>query len=872
MDNLGSLVVDDFSGGMTDFIVGGPTNQYEIAQNLYIDENKDLMTRPGSRPKYEYRITATEVPRVIIPYNNEFLVQAEDKIYSLGASSATAVNLVGQSFAVKSADENTKVFQNFWNNNIILTADDLSYPLKLWKDNASAYRLERLGMPYVLLPYLIRLANDIKAEFNAHIVDLSEHSSTGVADQVSAADATDLDTLLTLTNELLTKYTSHLANTGIHPGAIAGSQSLDQAEIQTIFGAATALADLKKKYNIHDDDGTAHTAGAASNAVTEKATLGELLSSAGGAGSSYLYALHFRYTYQTADKTFIENSDVLYMEIDNVGAPNTNNITITLPQLTALEGYNISNIKVAIFRTFNGGQTFFQIGEVPANQATYVDSKSDTDIENGSPMYVEGGILPDEPPPRSKYSVIANDIVVLGHIKDGTRELPNFVQISKQARPYSFPNTFRQEFENDVVGLGYINTYPIVFLKDKIYRLEVSLDSFGRGFTRKRLISDSIGAVNHESIVNTKVGVFFAGPDGFYFTDGFNSKRISTDLNRTYVALRDKANITGCYDSLLNRVLWSVKKIKRSGLEDYNDTIFVAHLDYRTPKDGFAITFFSGGNTPTNFLVSGIEYDDFGDANNLLTLDPRGYLLYYANDFLDDVMVSTTLTPDNWNRETIIHRFDSMAYDFGEPRKRKWVPKVNVNAQNRSTVSLLIESANDNTGSYQPMTSIVDNSNIAWGDPTIPWGDPTALWNLLPIISHWRHFPATRQGVRCMYKQVRFTNAFVEIENSNDLGPVSIDSSTSTITLLSHPTKDWLDTAVNYYIAFEHQNYEFNYLITSLSGADLVVDDSANTLTDSSSTLWKIRGYKKGDIINIANFALAYAPISMTQSPPAVTL
>jgi hypothetical protein len=170
------------------------------------------------------------------------------------------------------------------------------------------------------------------------------------------------------------------------------------------------------------------------------------------------------------------------------------------------------------------------------------------------------------------------------------------------------------------------------------------------------------------------------------------------------------------------------------------------------------------------------------------------------------------------------------------------------------------------------MTSIVDNSNIAWGDPTIPWGDPTALWNLLPIISHWRHFPATRQGVRCMYKQVRFTNAFVEIENSNDLGPVSIDSSTSTITLLSHPTKDWLDTAVNYYIAFEHQNYEFNYLITSLSGADLVVNDSANTLTDSSSTLWKIRGYKKGDIINIANFALAYAPISMTQSPPAVTL
>jgi hypothetical protein len=871
MDNLGSLVVDDFSGGMTDFIVGGPTNQYEVAQNFNIDENRDLMTRPGSRPKFDYRITSTEVPRVIIPYLNEFLVQAESKVYRMGSTSATAVNLVGETYAIKDADQHTKVFQNFWNGNVILTVDDLSSPLKLWKDDSGNYRIEKLGLPYILLPYLIRLANDIKTEFNAHIVDLTEHSSSGIADEATLPDATDLDSLLELTNELLEKYESHLSNTGIHPGAIDQDQRLDRKEIQTIFGAAKALSELKTKYNLHDNDGTAHSNGAGGNVVTEKSTVNELISSAGGIGNSYLYALHFRYTYRTEDKTFVENSDVLYLEADNVGAPDAHNITITLPELTALEGYNVSDIRVGIFRTFDGGQTFFQVGDVPASQATFVDNRSDTDIENGAPLYVEGGILPDEPAPKCKYSVIVNDIVVLGHIKDGVRELPNFVQISKQARPYSFPNTFRVEFENDVVGLGYINTYPIVFLQDKLYRLEVSLDSFGRGFTRRRLISDAIGAINHESIVNTKIGVFFAGADGFYFTDGFNAKRISTDINRTFIGLRDKSEITGCYDNLLNRVMWSVKRVVREAINDFNDTIFVAHLDYPTPKDGFAFTFYNGGNSPTNFLVSGLDYDSFGDANNLLRLDPRGYLLFHSDEFFDDVFVSTLKDPEDWDKETIIYRFDSMAYDFGEPRKRKWVPKLNINAQNQSTVSLLLESSNDNTGAYEPMVPVIDNSNIAWGDPTIPWGDPTALWNLLPIISHWRHFPATRQGIRCMYKQVRLTNAFVEIENSNDLGPVSINAVTGVVTLLSHPAKVWLDQAINYFIAFEHENYEFNYLITNISGADITINDSANTLTPSSSALWKIRGFKKGDILNLSNFALAYAPITMTQTPPGVT-
>ena len=863
MDNLQALVIDDFSGGMTDFIVGADPRQNEIVKNMVIDQNRDCIIRPGSRPKFEYRIASNKVPRLIAPYLGEFLVQATDNLYFMDTSSATKIDVVGKSYAFLNATSSSQIIQNFWNDNIVFTSEDLIFPLKCWKNQSSTYKLERLGMPHILLTYLIRLANDLKTKYNAHIVSLTEHSATGVTNAVTSPNATDLESLLTLTNELLADYEAHLSHSAIHPGAVASSFRLEERSVTTIFGAANALANMKAKYNLHDDDAVAHTLGAAANQVTVDSTLSEIVSSAGGTGNNYIYALHYKYTYQTTLKTFIENSDVLYVEISNVGAPNANNITIDLPVLTALDEYNVADIKVAIYRTFNNGQSFFKLDEVPASQSTYVDAKSDTDIENNAPLYTEGGVLPDEPPPKSKFSVIVNDTLVLGYIKDGTLTLPNFIQFSKQGRLYSCPSSFRQEFEEDVTGLGYVNVYPIVFLRNKVYRVEGSFDSFGKGFTRKRLISDSIGSINHKSIVNTKIGVFFAGPDGFYFTDGFNTKKISTDLNETYRALATKGLIEGTYDKLNNRVMWSAKA---DSSNTYNDVIYVAHLDYPTPKDGYAFTFFNGGTDVSNFLVSGIGFDSFGGNNDLLRLDSRGYLIYHNESFTDDTFINTAKTPDNWDTTAIIYQIDSVALDFGNARVRKWVPKININALNASALSLQIQSANDNTGQYVNLTKITDQSNISWGDPTVIWGEDTVLWNLLPIISQWRYFPAILQSIRCMYKQVRFTNAYIEIDDSSIIGPCSVDGTANTATLLSHPAQDWISEGVNYYISFAHEDYAFEYKITNINAAVLTLDDGASTLTNSASTAWKIMGYKKGEVLSLSTYVLSFNPISMTQA------
>jgi len=859
MDNLGALPIDDFSGGMTDFTIGGDIRQNEIIKNMVIDENKDLITRPGSRPKFEYRITTNEVPQVIIPYSTEFLVQAESSLYFMDSGSATAINVTGGSDAFTGATSSSKIRFSRWNDNVVLTSSDMIYPLRAWKNQSSTYKLERLGMPHILLTYAITLANDIKAKYNAHAVDTGEHSSAETS-LITSPDATDLDTLLTLASELLTDYELHLDNSGIHPGAT--SNRLEQRDFTTIYGAATALTDLKAKFNAHDADGTAHTSGGSSHQVTAKSTATELISSAGGSGSSYLYALHYKYTYQTLDKTFIENSDILFLEVSNVGTPNAQNITITLPNLSSMSEYDVSNISVAVYRTFDGGQDFFKLDEVPANTATYVDSKTDLAIENNAPIYSAGGILADEPPPRSKFNVIVNDTLVLGHIKDGNLELPNFIQFSKPNRLYSCPSQFRLEFDEDVKGLGYINTYTIVFCESKIYRVEGGFSSTGEGFVRKRLISDTVGTLSHESIVNTKSGVFFASEDGFYFTDGFQYKKISTDINKTFKALASVTDIKGTYSKLNNRVLWSAK---RDSSNTYNDTIYVAHLDYPTIKDGFAFSFFDGGEDGSNFSVSGIGFDNEAGNNNLLRLYPNGYFIYHDDILNDDSFVSVDKTPDLWDTQTIFYNIDTVNFDFNDPKVRKWVAKMNVNAANVSALSLQISSSNDNTDQFSNLKSVIDQSNISWGDPTVVWGSDSILWNLLPIISKWRYFPATLQSIRCMYKQLRFKNAYIIIDTSDAIGNVSIVASTTTVTLLSHPTNTWVSDSVNYFISFAHESYAYEYKITAISGAALTITDSANTLTDSSDTAWLIKGYKKGEILNLSNYVVSYAPITMSQ-------
>lgn len=118
---------------------------------------------------------------------------------------------------------------------------------------------------------VITLYNELVADFNLHIEDLTEH---GAADSTEAA----LIQLIRLYNELAADYTYHIANSAagsynllFHSAAdttnvLATASLADSASLATVMAAYN---DFKDQLTAHDANSTPHKVGAGTYAVTE---------------------------------------------------------------------------------------------------------------------------------------------------------------------------------------------------------------------------------------------------------------------------------------------------------------------------------------------------------------------------------------------------------------------------------------------------------------------------------------------------------------------------------------------------------------------------------------------------------------------------
>jgi len=113
----------------------------------------------------------------------------------------------------------------------------------------------------------ITLANSLRTVLNAHAADAVEHTIADIVSfPLSSPVAVELNTLINLTTEMLTAYEAHdtdakLAVPVIHIAQYGGSDLVSSVAPTTVAECVTRLNDLKAKYNIHDFNGTAHTAG-----------------------------------------------------------------------------------------------------------------------------------------------------------------------------------------------------------------------------------------------------------------------------------------------------------------------------------------------------------------------------------------------------------------------------------------------------------------------------------------------------------------------------------------------------------------------------------------------------------------------------------
>jgi hypothetical protein len=584
-----------------------------------------------------------------------------------------------------------------------------------------------------------------------------------------------------------------------------------------------------------------------------------------GSGNSYLYAAVLSYTYQVGTVTYLDRGPVFYYSSAVTGGAinGGTTATVTIPgTYTPVENWDTTNWKVELYRTTNAGEVFYKIGQVNFGVTTFVDNVADAALVSNEQLYTTGGAASNTTPPKAKYVHCVNDYGYWAHIKDGSEILSTEVRQSKAGDPDSVPATFSAFTEQPIKGLSSIYDRPIVLCDHYIYRIDNFYGDDGTGGMLLRRIDDKAGCVSQQSIVQTHLGLFWAGEQGFYWSDGFRVANISDHLNETYKSLVSTTTrqnrICGTFDPSNQRVFWTVSV--NDGTQE-PDIVFV--MDLRYPfmpgegKRGASFTTMLGGDAfrPTQVLQIG---------NYVYRGDTRGYIFKHGIEYFTDPKVVVGVAANLWDTQTIEHLYESCFLDFGSKFYRKWVPRILISADNTTNLSLAIRSSNDNNRVKGDLKPIRYKNNINWGDSLPLWNDPSSLWNAQGLIEEWRRFPAG--GLRCNYKQVIFENAKVNIVDSTLLGLATVNPATNTATLGG--SFQWLPNITDYFISFEHDNYTREFKITARTPTTLTYEDTSNVdPAIAGNYKWIIKGKPKGEVLLLNGYVIHWAYISKSHTP-----
>jgi hypothetical protein len=517
------------------------------------------------------------------------------------------------------------------------------------------------------------------------------------------------------------------------------------------------------------------------------------------------------------------------------------------------------NGKVRIYRTINNGSVLYFVAEVTNGTTSYADTTSDATLQLSTTLYTTGDVPDNDEPPRAKFIHIVNGRAYYANVKEGAEINPYKIIQSQPDDPDSVPASFFVQVNHEIVGLSSFNSNLLVFAKNKIYRVSGVFDELGFGGMVAQEFSETIGATNHASIVQTRMGVFFCGNDGFYWTDGYRIQRLSDKIINTYKLLitdaDQRAAIFGTYDRINDRVLWAFHS---TTAQTENDTVYALDLRWGL-RENSAFTTWSG----TEFKPTSLCFH----SGTLFRGDPRGYLFFHSEDIFTDRKVDVAVNAPDWEKQTIIWDYTSTSINFGTPMIRKWVNQILMSVKSESNVSIQILSNNDDGSAFKELKELRDDSHIVWGDPSIIWGQTTndmtgePLWDFVRLIQQKRRFP--RGGMRCNYKQIKFTNSFTNIWNSDRFKEAVVGSTTAVL-----PGTDWTTDIVGYFITFESDNYTAEYLITAVSDDTLTFEVGMQQTAPATGTKkWIIKGYAKGHTLHLLGYILYFAPISKSFQP-----
>lgn len=543
-------------------------------------------------------------------------------------------------------------------------------------------------------------------------------------------------------------------------------------------------------------------------------------------------------------------------------------ISVAPPPTTPGSTGYLEDFTIELYRTTNGGTTFYFLDSLVNTTPTqnYLDVTNEsspipgtTALNLGKVMYTSGGVLANDQPPISKFVHQLGGFMYYGGITDTGQFFPQRIRQSIQGEPDSAPATSFDDLEDELVGISSTRSNLIAICKNSVYRVSGSFTSTGQGSMTHEKISDAMGGLSAKSIVRTEIGVFFAGTDGFYYTDGYQLIKISLDLDKTYRSMTtsdsQKARIYGCYDKLTRRIWWAMQS-EPTGAD--NDTFFIFYLDY--------------GVKPSGVFTKALTQNSWNPASHaffqgrLIVGDSRGYLFKSDPYTKTDPLINTGTAPSLWRTVYIPYNYTSCDMDMGTSTQRKWITKIHAVGENVGNAAIQIKSTNDSGTSPNGDTSTLSlapiqyTANLMWGDPRVVWGDSTFAWKYDGNMDLWRRFPS--KSLRSDFKRIQYVPGFFTVYRSDDWPEFAfalVDSVALTATLVTpsgYSSLTWPLDIVDYYLSFDTDDYVNQYLIASLDATKKIATllDPSATLVTTSTAKWQIKGIKKEQRVKITSF------------------
>lgn len=577
--------------------------------------------------------------------------------------------------------------------------------------------------------------------------------------------------------------------------------------------------------------------------------------------TSFLYKFVYKYTYVVGTVTFIDRG----APTDSAQAlaanpPNVDSIVIeNIPVLSngLIYNWDTANIKVEVYRTLANGQVFYFVGEVTNGTTTYTDTTSDATLIDSEKLYTEGGVIANDPVPLAACLYVFKDKGYYGNIKEGSELFKNRIYQSVPGDIDSVPSTFFVDVQDDVVGIGSARGLVIAVCATSVYRIDGEFDLLGRGGMVATRIGETSDCISSQSIVVTPEGLFWAGQDYYYYSDGYQVLKINQDWTDSYrVGTEDatlQKRIQGKYDRRNRRVWWTIQT--ETGLTDDCSKCDVLHLEWGV-RDNSSFTTVSGEE---EFSPTALEFvgDDLYSGNRY------GYLLIHSDDILTDIKVDDTVAATTWSTQTILWDYVSVATDFGVPNMRKYTPRIVFAGRNLSNASIQVTSIEDDGRVINDLKPIRWRANFTWGDPLFVWGNLDCIWGFAGLIEEQRRFPAS--SLRCDFKQIQISNAFVPIINSDSFGTVTVNSTLATVTFDSLITATWPTDPIDYVITLASDNYVTQYPVIARTATTLTLLDSGGQLPDDTTVEWELSGYPKNERLNVMSFSVDFIPMGATE-------